>query len=219
MLFTESLLAHDLYSGELLWYYQARRADLYDLDFSCHPMIFDAPPPSGYRGDAVRKCVAAGSKGGFYTWDRYTGQLYWKVMLTNASGSGGPFLDSTAVAYNKVFVVSNAVTRKGSMSVSAALDPYTGDIKWWVPNSALNEGPVAVANGVFYQGLRDGTLEALDTDTGAKLWEFKLPSAHRGGISIANGVLYTSNGEPSQSPDEEAKGKEYSIFAFSIDGQ
>ena len=46
---------------------------------------------------------------------------------------------------------------------------------------------MAVANGLFYQGLMDGTVEALDAETGAQKWEFKLPTPHRGGISVANG--------------------------------
>ncbi|MDA2934674.1 PQQ-binding-like beta-propeller repeat protein, partial [Acidobacteria bacterium AH-259-D05] len=219
MLYTESILAHDLESGELLWYSQARRASPHDLDFGCHPMIFDAKAPSGYRGDVVRNCVAAGSKGGFFTWDRYTGELYWKVMLTNASAGGGLQQDSTAVAYNRIFAISTAVTGKGSMSVTAALHAYTGDIVWWVPNSAPNHAPVAVANGVFYQGLMDGTLQALDAETGGVLWEYKLPTAHRGGIAIANGTLYASNGEPSRATEEVAKTGRYSIYAFSIDGE
>ena len=69
------------------------------LDFSCHPMIFDATSP-GKRG-ASRNCVGAGSKGGFYTWDRYTGELLWKVMLTNRGIQGGLVWNSTAVAYKQ----------------------------------------------------------------------------------------------------------------------
>ena len=65
MLYTESIVAHDLESGELLWYSQARPRSPHDLDFGCHPMIFDAKAPAGYRGNVVRNCVAAGSKGAF----------------------------------------------------------------------------------------------------------------------------------------------------------
>ena len=218
MLYTESIVAHDLESGELLWYSQARPRSPHDLDFGCHPMIFDAKAPAGYRGNLVRNSVAAGSKGGFFTWDRYTGELYWKVMLTNAAASGGLQQDSTAVAYNRIFVVSTAVTPKGTMSVTAALDAYTGDIVWWVPNSSANHAPVAVANGVFYQGLMDGTLEALDAESGRVLWNYKLPTAHRGGIAIANGTLYAGSGEPSGATEEIAKRGRYSMYAFSIDG-
>lgn len=196
VLFSESIIANDMATGELRWYFQARQPDVYyNLDFSCHPMLFDAVHPQ--RSGAVRKCVGAGNKAGFYVVDRYTGEFYWKVMLTNHSGATGLQLSSTAVAYNRVFAVSNAsgVGRPPS-SVTAGLNAYTGDIEWWVHNKATNQAPVAVANGLFFQGLMDGRLEALDADTGEQLWEHTLLSGHRGGIAIANGAIYASNGGP-----------------------
>src|SRR4029077_2014776 len=39
MLYTESLVAHDIDTGELLWYYQAHPQSVFDLDFCAHPMI------------------------------------------------------------------------------------------------------------------------------------------------------------------------------------
>ena len=214
MLYAESIVAHDLHTGQLLWFDQPRPADTHDLDFGSHPMIFDAVSPL-QRG-AERHCVAAGKKEGFFCWDRYTGELYWKATLTNASASGGPRMSSTAVADNRVFVVSNAMTPKGPMSVTAALQAYTGEIEWWLPNSSTVRAPVAVANGVFYQGLLDGGLEALDVDTGRQLWKYQLPSSHRGGFAIANGRLYTSNGEIALRG--KATTDRHSIHAFSVSG-
>ena len=213
MLYTESILANDLRSGQLLWYYQARPADPFDLDFGCHPMLFDAVGPAGR---AVRKCVVAGSKAGMFCLERYTGELLWKVMLTNRSAGGGPLMSSTAVAYNRVYVVSNAYGER-PMSVSVALNAYTGDIEWWVPNESTHKAPVAVANGVFYQGLVSGELQALNAKTGRLLWEDQLPSAHRGGITISNGMLFTSNGESTlnSAPTTNL----YGVYAFSLDGE
>ncbi len=215
MLYTESVLAHDLHTGELLWHYQPRPADTHDLDFGSHPMIFDAVSPL-QRG-AVRQCVGAGKKDGFYCLDRYTGERYWRVMLTDTGEAGGPRMSSTAVAYNQVFMVSNANPPKGPMSVTAALNAYTGEIEWWVPNAVRIRAPVAVANGVFYQGLTDGSLEALDTRSGRHLWQYQLPSPHRGGFTIANGRLYASNGELSL--DGQATTDRYSIYAFAVAGK
>ncbi|MBI2820736.1 MAG: PQQ-binding-like beta-propeller repeat protein, partial [Acidobacteria bacterium] len=193
LLHTESILANDLETGELLWHYQVRATDPRDLDFSCHPMIFDAVSP-GRRG-ASRHCVGAGNKTAFYTWDRYTGELLWRVMLTNWATQGGPWWNSTAAAYNKVYVISNAINDERdpissrslglSESVTAALHAYTGEIVWWRHNNAMNRAPVCVANGVFYQSLADGSLEAFDAETGAALWKSSMPSTSRGGIVIA----------------------------------
>lgn len=206
-LYSECIIANDIDTGELIWYDQARPADPFDLDYSCHPMVFDAIGP---KGD-LRRCVGAGNKGGFITVNRHTGQRYWNVMLTNRSSGGGPRVNSTAVAYNRVYVVSNAIGPRSNMSVTAALNAYTGEIEWWVPNGAINRAPVAVANGVFYQGLMDGTLEALDADTGKPLWQHKFSSPHRGGIALANGGLYIGTGA-TEGPDR------YAMHAFTLDG-
>ena len=217
MLFSESMLAFDADTGEMLWHDQVRAADTFDLDFSCHPMIFDAVHPA--QKNEVRKCVGAASKAGFYCFNRYTGQRYWKAMLTSSGPSSGPILNSTAVAYNRIFVVSNAAPVRGrsAMSVTAALHAYTGDIMWWIANPAHVRGPVAVANGVFYQGFDDGTLEAIDVNSGERLFTRKLPGLIRGGMAISNGTLYTSTGDTlGWRPGGD---KKYGVYAFSPDGQ
>lgn len=145
-------------------------------------------------------------------------------MLTNWATQGGPWWNSTAVAYNKVYVVSNAITDRDpitsrslglSESVTAALHAYTGEIVWWRHNNSMNRSPVCVANGVFYQSLGDGSLEALDAETGKSLWQSSLPSTSRGGIVIANGNLYTSNGEGGLPTEPRHR---YYVYAYSIDG-
>ncbi len=223
LLFSDSILANDIETGELLWYYQVRATDPFDLDFSCHPMLFDAVSP-GKRG-ATRKCVGAGNKTAFFTWDRYSGELLWKVMLTNWATQGGPWWNSTATAYNKVYVVSNAITDRDpitsrsrglSESVTAALQAYTGEIVWWRHNDSMNRAPVCVANGVFYQSLGNGSLEAFDAETGKQLWQSQIESTSRGGIVIANGNLYTSNGEGGLPTDPV---HDYYVYAYSIDGR
>jgi len=214
LLFSDSILANDLETGELLWHYQVRASDPFNMDFSCHPMIFEAVSP-GKRG-ARRQCVGAGNKSAFFTWDRYTGELLWRVMLTSPTG---PWWNSTAVAYNKVYLVSNErVTDPDSTdrseSVTAALHAYTGEIVWWRHNDHMNRAPVCVANGVFYQSLENGSLEAYDAETGKQLWQSSIPSTSRGGIVIANGNLYTANGEGGLPTEPKSK---YSVFAYSID--
>ena len=220
ILFTESLLAFDADTGELLWYDQLRPADPFDLDYSCHPMVFDAVHPA--RKQETRPCVAAGNKAGMFCFNRYTGKKYWKAMLTNATNKGGPLVNSTAVAYNRVFIVSNSAGIRGrpAMSVAAGLHAYTGDIQWWVANPALIEGPVAVAGEVFYQGLQNGTLEAIDARTGEQLWKHDLPGPIRGGMSIANGSLYTSTGTSVDWNVRDLRAdRTYKVYAFSPDGQ
>ncbi len=223
ILFTESILAHDLDSGELLWYQQIRSRDPFDLDLNTHPVLFDATHPT-HRGATVRHCVGAGTKaGGFHVFDRYTGEPYWRSMVTN----DGVALNATAFAYDKIYLVSNssaAVTSpdvnslgysrgeryRGPLSVTVALHPYTGEVLWWTPNSSNCQNTIAVANSLLYQGLMDGTLQALHVETGEPLWSYPLPGPRQSGISISNGVLYTASGGVRRPP--------HILYAFSIDG-
>ena len=79
----------------------------------------------------------------------------------------------------------------------------------------MNRAPVCVANGVFYQSLYDGSLEAFDAHTGRPLWQSNLPSTSRVGLVIADGTLYTSNGEGGGFAPE----KPYSVYAYRSDGR
>lgn len=218
ILWTESIVAHDIDSGELLWGFQAHPDDAFDLDFCAHAMIYDAVSPARLRND-IRACVGAGNKAGFYCLNRHSGQLYWKTMLGAACSSCGPRINATAVAYNRVFVQNESAVSVPAFSVTAALNAYNGDIEWIVPNPSGNTGPIAVANGVLYQGLtRVNKLEALDAKNGRRLWEFTLPSEYRGGVAVANGAVFTSNGEPEAWRGDE-KPYKHSVYCFTVDGK
>ena len=107
----------------------------------------------------------------------------------------------------------------GGIDCTAALNAYNGNIEWIVPNPGPQSAPIAVANGVLYQGyLEPAKIEALDAATGRKLWEFPLPSEFRGGFAVANGKLYASNGEPTSWKEGQLPYK-HSLYCFTIDGQ
>ena len=206
-LFSESMIANDMESGELLWFDQLRAQDPFDLDYSCHPMLFESTHPT--RGGVARHCVGAGSKTGFHTFDRYTGEHLWTAAVTN----GGPTLNSAAYGHDKIYMVSNSAADhlRIAQSATVALHAYSGEVLWWTPNESSIQGAVAVANGLFYQGFRNGILQALDVETGAPLWSYQLPAARRGGIVISKGTLYTTCGGQNSPP--------YTLYAFSIDGR
>ncbi len=218
MLYTNSILSHDIDTGELMWSFQPLPQDNFDLDFCAHPMVFDAVAPPRLHGH-VRQCVGAGNKAAFYCLNRYTGELYWKVALWAANMSGGPRTNAVAAAYNKVFIQSTSPGNKQLLATTAALNAYNGDIEWIAPNPNAQTSPLAVANGVLYQGfISKPKVEALDAKTGRRLWEHPLPSDFRGGVSIANGALFTSNGE-SHAWEGEKVDHKFSVFCFTIDGK
>jgi outer membrane protein assembly factor BamB len=82
----------------------------------------------------------------------------------------------------------------------------------------MNSAPIAVANGVVYQGMNNGMVEALDAKTGRRLWQYKMPSAYRGGVAVANGAIYTGNGEPTSWSGQPLPYK-HSLYCFTVDGR
>jgi polyvinyl alcohol dehydrogenase (cytochrome) len=214
---TESVLAHDLDTGELLWAFQAHQQDTFDLDFCAGPMIVDPVSPPRLRDD-VRQCVVAGNKGGIYCLNRHSGQLYWKVMLGAANSGSGPRINAMASAYNKIYV-QNTSPGPIPMNVTAALQAFNGDIEWITPNPGPQTAPICVANRVLYQGYDVNTkIDALDAMTGRRLWEYPLPSPFRGGAAVANGALYFSNGVTLDWKGDKEPHK-YSLYCFTVDGK
>jgi outer membrane protein assembly factor BamB len=217
-LYANSLIAHDVDTGELLWHYQAHPQDIHDLDFCAHPMVFDAVSPLRSRGD-VRRCVGAGNKANFVCLNRHTGQLYWKASLNQPSANSGPLICATAVAYDRVYIQTASPASRPAFGLTAALNAYTGDVEWLVPNPGLQTSPIAVANGVLYQGITfPAKIEALDAHTGARLWEAAMPSAVRGGITVANGAVYASNGETGAWRGNKTA-YPHSVFCFTPEGK
>ena len=215
-LYANSVIAHDIDTGELLWAYQAHPQDAHDLDFCSHPIIFDAVAPPRMRGD-IRRAVVAGNKANTVCLNRHTGELFWKVAFNTPGANSGPLINAMAVAYNTVFMQCASPASSPAMGVTVAVHGYTGDVVWIVPNPGIQSSPIAVANGVLYQGMTNpAKIEALDTNTGRRLWDYTLPSQFKGGVSIANGAMYCSNGASLGWNGEPGP---FSVHCFTIDGK
>ena len=71
-LFSDSIVAVDLETGERLWHYQVIHHDVWDWDFPCAPVLVDVAI-EGRPG--ITKVVAQPSKQGWlYVLDRETGE-------------------------------------------------------------------------------------------------------------------------------------------------
>jgi quinoprotein glucose dehydrogenase len=76
-LFSDSVVAVDLETGERLWHFQAIHHDVWDWDFPCAPVLADVEI-EGRPG--VTKIVAQPSKQGWlYVLDRETGEPIWPI--------------------------------------------------------------------------------------------------------------------------------------------
>ena len=76
-LYSESLVAVDVETGDKLWHFQAVHHGLWDYDFPAAPTLIDLP---GRDGADPRQIVAQVSKQGFlYVFDRVTGEEVWPI--------------------------------------------------------------------------------------------------------------------------------------------
>ena len=87
-LFSDSIVAVDLETGDRLWHFQAIHHDVWDWDFPCAPVLADVEI-EGRPG--ITKIVAQPSKQGWlYVLDRVTGEPIWPVEERPVEASDVP---------------------------------------------------------------------------------------------------------------------------------
>jgi alcohol dehydrogenase (cytochrome c) len=201
-LYTSSVLALDLETGKLKWFYQFTPHDLHDWDAAQTPVLVDAP----FRGER-RKLLLQGNRNGFfYVLDRLTGKVLlaqpFVRKLTWASGIGADG--------RPILLPGNEPTEEGQLvcpSVagaanwpSSAYDPATGlfyqfaeescDIyskngEWWKAGESFYGGSTRGAPGETGKSLK-----AIDIQTGKIAWEIP----HIGGGILGSGLMATAGG-------------------------
>ena len=195
-LYTVSLLALDVQTGALRWYFQQVPHDMWGYDVASPPVLFDA-----HIGGRTIPAVGQASKTGwFYVLDRRDGRFLYKsapfVPQSNlfarptpegieiAPGAGGgaswspvSFDARTGLAYVAALHMPTRYTVK---DISASGD------KPAVRYTALE--PV--------NGPRWGTLSALDTRNGGRIaWQVKTPDPLVGGVlATAGDLVFTGEG-------------------------
>ena len=76
-LFSETLIAVDVETGQRVWHFQAVHHGLWDYDFPTHPNLVDLQVEGR---DGITKVITQVSKQGFvYTFDRVTGEPIWPI--------------------------------------------------------------------------------------------------------------------------------------------
>jgi quinoprotein glucose dehydrogenase len=75
-LFSETLVAVDLHSGQRKWHYQLVHHGLWDMDIPCAPILADIT----VNGRAIKAVAQPTKQGVLYVFDRVTGQPVWPIQ-------------------------------------------------------------------------------------------------------------------------------------------
>ena len=224
-LYTNSLIALDGKSGELLWYNQVKPHDLFDHDLQISPILVDMQ-----KGDqTVPGVVAAGKMGIVYGFDRKTGELLWQNAVGKhlndqldqlpAPGSdkievwpsliGGvetPMAYADGVIYETNIDIPSKFdgssyevdlsTGKGQIY---AIDVNDGKTLWKQDlTTGMPLGGATVVNDLVITATNDGTMYAFKRDTGEQVWKMKAPVGINAQPAVVGDTIVWPAGVPSK---------------------
>ncbi|MFT5115592.1 MAG: alcohol dehydrogenase (cytochrome c) [Kiritimatiellia bacterium] len=200
-LFTCSLVAVNVTTGEMEWYFQTSPHDTHDWDSAQTPILID-----GMIDGQPRKLVSTASRNGyFFTVDRVTGEhiatnLYsttanWSLgVRQSGSPEPNPIKDAT-IAGSLVSPVEGGVANWQP----PAFNPDTG-LFYTQENNGYNMLYLTDPDPRGSMGLGgkqrdeigdvDSAFQAIDYQTGKAVWRHEWP----GGDGVAAGVLTTASG-------------------------
>src|SRR5512146_1438831 len=196
-LYTSSIVAVDVRTGKLKWYYQQVSHDVWDYDATTPPVLVDVPDASGRTVHAVAE---AGKDGFVYVLDRATGQPIRKsapfVPLLN-------YMTRPDTAHPQLV---NPGTLGGSDWSPTAYSPQTGylyvdgqflPMMYWVSHETLKPpaqwwgGTVAARQQGNY-----GSVSAIDLRTGRIAWQTRLDKPIISGlVATAGGLVFTGTSD------------------------
>jgi len=194
-LYTDSVIALDVATGKLKWYYQFTPHDLFDWDAGQTPLLVNRK----YRGEDKKLLIQANRNGFLYVFDRVNGKLLlaekFVDRLTWATGIGKdgrpilvpgmePTKDGTKVCPN-VLGATNWPSMAHSPSTGLFYLMAREACGVYVKRPSWNPKKIPLEPGRMF-------LRALDIETGKRVWEVPQigPADSWGGVLSAGGVVY-----------------------------
>jgi alcohol dehydrogenase (cytochrome c) len=207
-LFTCTLIAINVDTGKMAWYFQTSPHDMHDYDSAQTPVLFNAM----FHGK-MRKLVATAARNGYYfTLDRVTGEhlvtskygktTNWAKGLTPA---GGPLRDPEKDAT----VAGSLVSPNSSGTINwepVAFSPrygllYTYEVDSFSVVYLTDPDPRGSMGLGGKQEIPAGTyasyLTAIDYKSGKARWRHPFANGNMGGgglLATAGGLLFTGDG-------------------------
>jgi alcohol dehydrogenase (cytochrome c) len=202
LLFTSSLLAVDVDTGKMKWYFQTSPHDTHDWDSTQTPILADMP----FNGKPRKLVMTATRNGYFFVLDRTNGQhlLTSKFGLVNNWAVGldakgqpkrNPYKDATIAGSLVNGDVTNYppptfspdtglfyVHEQNSMRISYLMEPD--------PRGSMGLGGTTGGGNLNW-----GTfIVAIDYKTGKVAWRKEINGGSSGLLTTAGGLLFLSNG-------------------------
>lgn len=189
-LYTNSLLALDHDTGELVWYNYVNPNDIFDLDFQISPMLATIQS-RGVPRDIV---IGSGKLGHIIAFDRKTGELLWDTRVGIHQND-----DLSEIPPNETVVVYPGVLGGVETPMAYADGTVYAPVlnlptEYSATGHGARTGSEAVANAEGHTPIGQGTSEvvALDAATGQIKWSHELPSGNYGGVTVVNDLLFTA---------------------------
>jgi len=207
-LYTCSLIALDLDSGDLRWHFQFTPHDTHDWDAAQIPVLIDAQ-----LGGRTRPLVATANRNGFYyLLDRKTGEFllgkpYAKQTWATGLDSRGRPLVRTGSEPTEAGVLVYPSLQGATNWGSPAYSPRTGLFyvaaremgSTYYKSKKVEYRPKGYYTGMTERSLDEeatGAIRALEATSGEKKWEFPLPSPPWGGLlATAGGLVFSGSNE------------------------
>jgi alcohol dehydrogenase (cytochrome c) len=217
-LFTCSLVAVNVDSGKMAWYFQTSAHDTHDWDSAQTPILID-----GVIDGKPRKLVSTARNGYFYTLDRTTGER----IVTSKYGS----YSNWAKEIRPSGVVSPDPSKEATIPGSL-VSPVEGGVTNWPPaafspdtglfyvqeHNGINmlyltdpdpRGSMGLGGkSVYGLGSLGDFLTAIDYRTGQVAWRHRFPGGGGGGLlTTAGGLVFSGDGSGNFVAFDAANGK------------
>jgi alcohol dehydrogenase (cytochrome c) len=215
-LFTCSLIAVNVDTGKMAWYYQTSPRDMHDFDSAQTPILIDAKV-----NGRMRKLVATGARNGyFFTVDRTNGEFIASGKYSPATNWASGFDEQGRPKLNpeKVATVAGALVSGSATNwPPPAYSPDTGlffvpesnglSIRYLIdedPRGSMGLGGVQGGGGVSM----GASITAVDPTTAKVVWRHELPGGSPTGLlTTAGRLLFAGDGAGNLAAYDPATGK------------